>query len=121
MRYPYTCSSGHATTQRRLIDERDEPRRCGQCGAPLERDVVGQLHSVDIQHVLPRRLWTQWSDLYDRSPREMARDKTISRYDPSLPHKPRTRPVNLRPYLPASLGEAVDQQTPYTPIPEESL
>ena len=103
--YPYECDQQHIRDERRSIAERDRPTTCAVCGGAMRRNWGRQARSIDIQNVLPQRLWNQWYDVHDQSPREMARDKSVERYDPNMPHKPKLPPVNLRKYLPQSQGE----------------
>lgn len=95
MLYGYGCHNcGSYRDEQRSIDERDRPTTCVACGGLMQRDVAVQLRSITINPV-PLNFYTQWSDVYTESPREMAKRKNIERYDPSLPNKPKPTPVRL--------------------------
>ena len=86
--YPYVCESGHCFDQQRSVVFRDLPAVCADpCRQIALRDVGAQLRSITINSV-PMNFFTQWYDVYDVSPKEMAKRADIQRYDPSTPHKP---------------------------------
>ena len=94
--YEYTCSSGQRWDEMRPVADRDLPAFCPSGG------VGKRVYSVPTIH-WPRALWTQWSDVHDRSAREMAHDPNVERYDPTGPVAP-TR-FDHR----AEVGRAFDQ------------
>ena len=93
-KYPFVCGQGHQETHTLTFAELEMNSRvivCS-CGEQAERDWQAQFQSQWLPPKLPRNLWTSWYSVHDRSPREMARDKNVERYDPSLPHKPAYKP-----------------------------
>ena len=80
--YEYVCAAGHRWDHQRPVAKRADPSYC-----PVDGAIGQRAYSVPVIH-WPRALWTQWGDVHTRSPREMARDPNIERYDPTAPIDP---------------------------------
>ena len=68
------------------MEQRNDVGSC-ECGEVLSRAFDDELHTITISKP-GLSFYTQWGDLYDCSPKEMARRKDVQRYDPSMSHKP---------------------------------
>ncbi len=87
MIYVYASTCGFVEEQARAIAQRADRTPCPRCDGLLLRDFAREVNTITINAV-PMSFFVQWGDVYDISPREMARRKDIERYDPSIPHKP---------------------------------
>lgn len=92
--YQFTSTCGLSLPQARPVVEREAPFPCPACSGLLRRDFARELATITIAPV-PLNFFTQWSDLYDESPREMARRKNVERYDPTMQHKPQLNPIRF--------------------------
>ncbi len=102
--YQFASTCGFALEQVRAIAERAVSTLCPKCDGLLQRDFASELATITINPV-PLSFYTQWSDVYDISPKEMAQRQDIERYDPSLPHKPSIPRVDFKRHLPAGVTD----------------
>ncbi len=100
----FASTCGFAQEQARTIADRQTSSPCPSCNGLLLRDFSAELGTITIAPV-PLSFYTQWGDVYDISPKEMAKRKDIERYDPSTPHKPEIPRVNFRRHLPAGVND----------------
>ena len=90
-KYIYACPRAHIFITVRPISDRDRPIPCPAHPHELaQRHIFAEFQTQYIPPHLDRKLWTQWGDVSDRSERELARDPTISRYDPTTTRPDRT-------------------------------
>ncbi len=102
--YLFASTCGLALEQSRAIADRAESSPCPACDGLLQRDFRAELATITIANT-PLNFFTQWSDVYDISPKEMAKRADIERYDGSLQHKPQIPRVNFKKHLPAGISD----------------
>ena len=115
--YTYVCPAGCRWSTLRPAADRDKPLPCTVHLAHGQRvyDWSGL-----VTHV-PRSFFTSWYDVHTRSPRELARDPNIDRYDPSQPHKPYTPPSvdELRGYMQDVTESEAERAMQAPPMPPQ--
>lgn len=91
-RYEYRCPEGETREISCSLAERNDPRACPDHGTSL-----GRLFSIPTIHWTPGThpvRGTSWYEVHDRSPRELARDPNIKRYDPSRARAAAPKPTD---------------------------
>src|SRR3990167_10917572 len=87
-KYVYRCPADHNFSLVRSIERRDVLALCPEHPLwPCPRDVAAELATQYLPPKLDQNQWTSWYDVHDKSPRELAHDPTIERYDPDMAHK----------------------------------
>lgn len=110
--YAYRCPNGHVGEEHRVSHtERNATGPCPTCHAPRER-----LYAYGVTTMVPRRFLTNWSDVHDRSEKELAKDPDVIRYDPTI--RPPSLKPDLRPFFPKN--ESDIRVTPVAPLPQEA-
>jgi putative FmdB family regulatory protein len=100
--YEYECGCCGRFDRMRSVNERNDPISCSK-GQPAQRVLsVPTITWAPGTH--PVR-GTSWYDIHDKSPRELARDPNVERYDPSGPVDPVK--ADNRPAIERAFKEAV--------------